>query len=515
MIEFTEWFNNARNNFTKKWAILGKGPTLSAYSSFTNDFHAIGLNHVVQNHAVDILHAIDLEVIIDCQDILDKQCHYVFMPFIPNIGFRSGGMALNKFFDSIPILKKLSNENRLIWYCLRIGKETRSHPTISSPPIEVRYFSSEAALGLLGNMGIRDVRSFGIDGGNTYAKEFDHLKTKTLLSNGRISFDVQFGKLDAIATRFSINYHPMTKPMRVYIGADEPQSIAAKVLEYSILKHASKPVQVTHTPKIMWPKDSNKPKNSSGTISLSRFAVPELSSFSGRAMYCDADMLAFGDISSLWDFCFGSHTILCTSQHKTADKSKHDQTFIPWFEKGMVMLDCQRLNWRVQDIIHRLSNSRLNNKITPENLILEPEENVGDKLPSSWYSVDCYEIDSTNLLHYKNKENQPWKYTTNQYRFLWIREFKNAIRDGAISIEEVAASARKGYVDSSLIEVASDPNLQRKKPPAKSPLYQCQQQLLKSIQELRQVEHELAIAKRESSRGVIKTLFRKMKQPFS
>ncbi len=179
------------------------------------------------------------------------------------------------------------------------------------------------------------------------------------------------------------------------------------------------------------------------------------------------------------------------------------------------MLDCQRLNWRVQDIIHRLSNSRLNNKITPENLILEPEENVGDKLPSSWYSVDCYEIDSTNLLHYKNKENQPWKYTTNQYRFLWIREFKNAIRDGAISIEEVAASARKGYVDSCLIEVASDPNLQRKKPPAKSPLYQCQQQLLKSIQELRQVEHELAIAKRESSRGVIKTLFRKMKQPFS
>ncbi len=512
MIEFTQWFNNSRNNFTKKWAILGKGPTLSVYSSFTNDFHSIGLNHVVLNHAVDILHAIDLEVIIDCQDILDKQCNYVFMPFIPNIGFRSGGRSLNDFFGSIPILEKLSNENRLIWYNLRIGKETRAHPTISSPPIEVQYFSSEAALGLLGNMGIRDVRSFGIDGGSSYAKEFNHLRKKHLLANGRTSFDEQFSRLEKIASSFSMDYQPMTKPMKVYIGTDESQIIAAKVLEHSIRKHATRPVQVTHMLNLPYPKITNPAVRPGTNFSFTRFMIPELSGFDGKAMYCDADMLVFGDISTLWDIDFGKQTVLCTRQDYIPEIWKENPAFTPGRQMSVLLLDCARLDWHINRIIDQLNIGRITYKDLMTDICIEPKNNLRDDLPPSWNCLEHYEPDSTKLLHYTNVPTQPWKFSANPLSHLWEEAFSDAVRDGAVSIEDVSESVRKGDVRYELLEMAIASTPESSESPETNPLRACQLQLLGAIADLRKKDEELTQLRRQSSGGTLAKILRKLRR---
>lgn len=74
------------------------------------------------------------------------------------------------------------------------------------------------------------------------------------------------------------------------------------VLEWSVRKHASEPVEIT------WMKlerngvfsnwvTSNWPTPFSGL----RWAVPELCDFKGRAIYCDSDMIWMADIAELWN----------------------------------------------------------------------------------------------------------------------------------------------------------------------------------------------------------------------
>lgn len=512
MIEFTRWCKENSRFFQKKWAILGKGPTLSAYPSFAKDFHTVGLNHVVEKHSVDISHAIDLEVVIDCQDILDSQCSYLFLPYIPNIGFRSGGIALNEFFGSIPILEKLSNENRLIWYSLRIGKETRAHPTIPSPPIEVQYFSSEAAIGLLGNMGIQTVRSFGIDGGRSYAKEFNHLRKTNLLANGRASFDEQFGRLKAITSSFSMDYQSMTKPMKVYIGTDESQMIAAKVLEHSIQKHATRPVQVTHMLNLPYPKITNPAVRPGTNFSFTRFMIPELSGFDGKAMYCDADMLVFGDISTLWDIDFGKQTILCTRQDYVPEIWKENPAFTPGRQMSVLLLDCARLDWQINKIIDQLNTGRIAYKELMTDICIEPKDNLRDDLPPAWNCLEHYEPDSTKLLHYTNVPTQPWKFPGNPLAHLWEKAFRDAVHDGTVLIEDVSDSVRKGYVRYELLEMAIASTPESSESPDTNALRACQLQLLGAIADLQKKDEELTQLRRRSSGGVLAKTLRKLRK---
>ena len=116
----------------------------------------------------------------------------------------------------------------MIWYNAETG------PRIGpSPKIEVRYFSSEAALGVLGVLGATTVRSLGVDGGTAYAKSFSDLAGSTLLSNGQPSFDLQFGELRRISRRFGIDYRPLVEPFRVFVGAGPDETVPYRVLAHS------------------------------------------------------------------------------------------------------------------------------------------------------------------------------------------------------------------------------------------------------------------------------------------
>ena len=88
--------------------------------------------------------------------------------------------------------------------------------------------------------------------------------------------------------------------IKVYVGADRSQQLAVKVLEYSIQRHTTAPVEVI--PMIDLPVPVPKdPRNGQRTgFSYSRFCIPKLAGYSGRAVYMDADMQVFKDIQELW-----------------------------------------------------------------------------------------------------------------------------------------------------------------------------------------------------------------------
>ena len=83
--------------------------------------------------------------------------------------------------------------------------------------------------------------------------------------------------------------------MRVFIGVDSRQPVAAAVLNYSIQRNASKPVAVTnlHLPQL--------PITRRGLteFTYSRFLAPYLSNYEGVSVFMDADMLVEGDVWEL------------------------------------------------------------------------------------------------------------------------------------------------------------------------------------------------------------------------
>lgn len=93
--------------------------------------------------------------------------------------------------------------------------------------------------------------------------------------------------------------------INVFIGWDSRESIAADVCAYSILKHASVPVRIHYLKldeleheKIITRKREH---NASTEFTYTRFLVPYLMGYRGKAIFCDCDFLWTKDIKILYD----------------------------------------------------------------------------------------------------------------------------------------------------------------------------------------------------------------------
>jgi len=445
MIDLENWIANTR--FPKKpWMILGKGPTYSHIKDINiRNYNTFSLNHVVRDRKVDVAHIVDIDVVESCAHELRYNCDWLIMPRHPHVSCRpSEILTLEDWKNNIPILRILDEQGRLICYDLKLGEEANGNSEV-----EVNYFSSEAALGILAKMGAREVRSLGVDGGRKYSANFDDLETETKLSNGQASFDLQFEKLEKIAADNNMDYSPIIEPMLVFVGADQSQVLAAKVLEYSIHKHATRPVRVITMVDLPIPLPKDEENRARTGFSFYRFVIPELAKYRGRALYLDSDMLVFTDISKLWDIPFGKQKILCTTQD-VPDAWKDNSWFHPGRQYSVMLLDCSRLNWHIDEIIEGLDTK----KFTYADLmfdccLVEPDE-IEDRIPPQWNCLEHYESDETNLIHYTVIPTQPWTFADNSNGPLWERALEEAVSSGWISRLEIENNLEKGYLRESL-----------------------------------------------------------------
>jgi hypothetical protein len=90
--------------------------------------------------------------------------------------------------------------------------------------------------------------------------------------------------------------------MRVFIGVDSRQPIAASVLAHSISERASEPVSITKLHLHQLPIT----RRGLTEFTYSRFLVPHLCNYEGTALFLDADMLCLGDIKNLFALADGS-----------------------------------------------------------------------------------------------------------------------------------------------------------------------------------------------------------------
>lgn len=242
-LSLTRWLDERRADGAlagKPWLVLGKGPTFKQLTAaHLAAHHTFALNHVVREVAVDVAHAIDADVVQACGEALATNCRWLLMPRVPHAGDRPGTHKLEDWFVELPELWELERQGRLVWYNCSTAKP---HP--GSPVVEVQYFSSEAAFGVLGRLGARSIRTLGVDGGRQYSAAFADLAGSTLLRNGQTLFDRQFERLRAIARQHGIDWRPLAPPLAVAVRTTPDTALAGRVFEHTLRRHASRQVEV-------------------------------------------------------------------------------------------------------------------------------------------------------------------------------------------------------------------------------------------------------------------------------
>lgn len=172
----------------------------------------------------------------------------------------------------------------------------------------------------------------------------------------------------------------------IYVGYDPREAIAFHVCVNSIIRNSSRPVSIIPVALTLFKEfyKENHDDNSNQFV-YTRFLVPYLSGWQGRAIFIDGDMIVKGDIAELWDMAsvgpFDAYVV------------KHDyKTKMPVKYMGAKNEDYPRKNW--SSVIVWNCNSFPNRILTPEFVAKQPgsylhrftwlqDERIGE-LPKEW-----------------------------------------------------------------------------------------------------------------------------------
>lgn len=239
----------------------------------------------------------------------------------------------------------------------------------------------------------------------------------------------------------------MSLPVRVFVASTAAEWLPTRVLEHSIRELTSAPVElrriVDFGRHIPLPRDlRNQPRT---PFSFQRFLIPELCGYQGQAIYLDADMQLFADIGALWSSPMEGYDLITVSEGTEGRRGQF----------SVVLLDCQRLQWRIESIVQGLDEGRY----TYERLMYEMcvAGSIGRTLDPGWNSLEIYEPGRTRLLHYTDMDTQPWVSLKNPLADLWVECLCRAIGSGFILEEELAREIAAGHVRPSLMEEMKRP----------------------------------------------------------
>ncbi|WLG49329.1 glycosyltransferase [Pseudomonas sp. FP1742] len=240
--------------------------------------------------------------------------------------------------------------------------------------------------------------------------------------------------------------------IRVYVGVDRSQLLAVPVLEYSIKRHTTAKVEVIPMLDLPVPEPLD-PRNGQRTgFSFSRFCIPKLSGYKGKAIYMDADMLVFRDIRELWNIPFDGAKIIIQQEVKFTDESTQ-KVGAPKTRKkqcAVMLLDCERLDWDVETIVRGMDEGRYDYDQLMSQLIILDEEHVKYGVPFEWNSLEHWDTD-TRLIHYTDVYTQPWSACGNKNAWPWFAEVRMMLADGTLTEAAIQKEIDLGYFRPSLL----------------------------------------------------------------
>jgi hypothetical protein len=259
-----------------------------------------------------------------------------------------------------------------------------------------------------------------------------------------LSILAQAGRWARTAEATDVNNKPgmSSDAIKVFVGCTPGEWLPMRVLEYTIRSATTRHVDLvplyTKSRSIPTPAAlTNRPRT---PFSFQRFLIPELCGYRARAIYLDADMQVFADMSQLWGQDFNGHDLLTTAAAHDGRKGQF----------SVMLLDCAALKWKVEDIVADLDSGKLDYSALMYDMCVA--RSIGSLLPPEWNSLERYEPGKTCLLHYTDMNRQPWVDCSNPLAHLWVAGLRQAMINGFLSREELQAEVDKGHVRPSLLE---------------------------------------------------------------
>ena len=147
------------------------------------------------------------------------------------------------------------------------------------------------------------------------------------------------------------------KPIPIFIGYDPREAVAYHTCVNSIIRHASKPVAIIPLALNLFEDYNETHTDGSNQFIYSRFLVPHLMEYNGKAIFIDGDMIVRDDIVKLWELTEG-HTRWDVAVVKHDYKTRMTEKYL-----GSKNENYPRKNWSSVIVWNRSSHP--NRKLTP------------------------------------------------------------------------------------------------------------------------------------------------------
>lgn len=225
--------------------------------------------------------------------------------------------------------------------------------------------------------------------------------------------------------------------IKVFIGTEEMQWLAAEVLKHSIRKRTKAEVEF-HELKDM--KTGLQLKTYTG-FSFNRWYIPEACHYEGKAIYLDADIVVLGDIAEF-------HNL--DMQGKGAMARAHSNR--AFYYTSVMLLDCPKLtHWKMNEWATLINTGFLNY----DAVMCAARESIAYPdfmpMPDYWNHLDHWD-ETTKILHYTRVPTQPWKKGGHPLGYIFRRELKSAITEGVLTRADVEKEIAAKHVYAELLE---------------------------------------------------------------
>jgi hypothetical protein len=207
----------------------------------------------------------------------------------------------------------------------------------------------------------------------------------------------------------------------VFIGWDSRFPEPADVLAESIRERASIPVRIRFLKQAELEREHGFRRAhdplASTEFTYTRFLVPFLMGYRGKALFLDNDMLCLADIAELDRLDMGPYAIrVVKHDHRPSESVKMygaRQTSYPrknW--SSLMLMDCARLTLWSREVVQRATGAYLHRF---QDI---PDEQIGS-IPPEWNHLDRRD-ESTKLVHWTS--GGPWfeEYRNCPSAELWI-----------------------------------------------------------------------------------------------
>ena len=242
-------------------------------------------------------------------------------------------------------------------------------------------------------------------------------------------------------------------PIRIFVGTDDSQNLAVKVLEHSIRRNTFHPIEVVGMNQLDIPIPKDLRNQARTGFSFYRFVIPELCGYQGKAIYMDADMQVFKDISELWNLPMEGKKLLL-QEEISEDQARIRKIGSPlqrWRQSSVMLLDCGALNWNIREIVRDLDEGKYSYDQLMKELCILDDSEIGASIPFRWNSLEHYDAMTANI-HYTDMNTQPWVSSLNKNGYLWFMEVRQMLESGSLSLSEIQNGIQVGYFRPSLID---------------------------------------------------------------